>query len=287
MLRVPAFSRLSQRPADPDGTFPPDSGTVTFPEDCYMEPLRLAARIIIENGGESFRVEETVSRMGISFGLREVECFAVPSGVFFSFLRADGQTETAVLRARSKGTDLDKVNRVNQISRDLAAGLIEKSDVLPKLMEISERKASFPFWLITLGVGFSSAGFAVLFGGSWIDAAGAFVITALVWLLNGLLQRVGITGNAPTLLDSFLITFALMLFNRLTGLCSIDAVIAGSLMPLVPGLAMTSAVQDTIRGDVLSGLSHGIQALLTAVLIAAGALLAAGALSFLTGGAAI
>lgn len=256
-------------------------------EDRYMEPLRLAARIIIENGGESFRVEETVFRMGICFGFRNVECFAVPSGVFFSFLRADGQTETAVLRARGKGTDLAKVDRVNQISRDLAAGLIKKDDVLPKLLEIDQRKASFPFWLITLGVGISSAGFAILFGGSWIEATVAFVITALVWLLNGLLRRFGITGNVTTLLDSFLITFALMLFHHLTGLRSIDAVIAGSLMPLVPGLAMTSAVQDTIRGDVLSGLSHGIQALLTAVLIAAGALIAAGMLSFLTGGAAI
>ena len=287
MLRASEFSRFSRGSSDRE-----ESGQVSdippvWAEDKYMEPLRLAARIIMENGGESFRVEETISRMGTCFGLREVECFAVPSGVFFSFLRADGQTETAVLRVRSKGTDLNKVDRVNQISRSLASGAIGRDDVLPMLREINEKKVTFPCWLVTLGVGISSGGFAVLFGGGWIDAAGAFVITALVWLLNRLLQRFGITGNAPTLLDSFLITFVLMLFNHLTGLCSLQSVIAGSLMPLVPGLAMTSAVQDTIRGDVLSGLSHGIQALLTAVLIAAGALIAAGVLSFVTGGAVL
>lgn len=287
MLRASEFSHFTKGKATPAETGSPTDSDSIRSEDRYMESLRLAARIIIENGGESFRVEETISRMGTSFDLREVECFAVPSGVFFSFLRDDGQTETAVLRVRSKGTDLDKVNRVNQISRDLASGAVTKDEVLPKLLEINGQKTSVPFWLITLGVAITSAGFTVMFGGNWIDSTGAFLITALVWLLNGLLQRFGISGNAPTLLDSFLITLILMVFNRLTGLCSLQAVIAGSLMPLVPGLAMTSAVQDTIRGDVLSGLSHGIQALLTAVLIAAGALIASGVFSLLTGGAAI
>ena len=41
----------------------------------------------------------------------------------------------------------------------------------------------------------------------------------------------------------------------------------------------------TMRGDMLSGLSHGIQAILTACLIAGGALLALGIMKLLTGGA--
>ena len=63
-----------------------------------------------------------------------------------------------------------------------------------------------------------------------------------------------------------------------------EAAIAGALMPLVPGIAMTNAVQDTMRGDMLSGLSHGVQALLTACLIAGGALLSPAILRLLTGG---
>ena len=42
-------------------------------------------------------------------------------------------------------------------------------------------------------------------------------------------------------------------------------------MPLLPGLAMTNAVQDTMRGDIVSGLSHGINAILTAAMVAGGA----------------
>ena len=43
---------------------------------------------------------------------------------------------------------------------------------------------------------------------------------------------------------------------------------------ILPGVAMTNAVQDTLRGDNVSGVAHAVQALLTAALIAAGALLA-------------
>ena len=63
-----------------------------------------------------------------------------------------------------------------------------------------------------------------------------------------------------------------------------DVVIAGAVMPLVPGLAMTNAVQDAVRGDMLSGMSHGAQALLTACLIAGGALMAALLMRMVTGG---
>ena len=38
-------------------------------ESRFMEPLQLAGRLIVENGGETYRVEETITRMGRAFGL--------------------------------------------------------------------------------------------------------------------------------------------------------------------------------------------------------------------------
>ena len=87
-----------------------------FDDSCYMEPLHLAGRLIMENGGETCRVEETVLRMGHAFGFREVECFAVPSGLFVSYRKSDGTIETAVKRIRRKGTDLTRIDEVNAIS---------------------------------------------------------------------------------------------------------------------------------------------------------------------------
>ena len=57
--------------------------------------------------------------MGRAFGLKDVESFAVPSGVFVSYEKEDGSHETAVLRVHRKGINLTRVNVVNS---DFPAG---------------------------------------------------------------------------------------------------------------------------------------------------------------------
>ena len=49
---------------------------------------------------------------------------------------------------------------------------------------------------------------------------------------------------------------------------------------------MTNAVQDTMRGDMVSGISSAVSAAMSAVLLAVGALAGTAFLRLLTGGAA-
>ena len=50
----------------------------------------------------------------------------------------------------------------------------------------------------------------------------------------------------------------------------IDKTIIGSIMLLVPGLAITNAIRDTIAGDFLAGITKAFEAVLVAVSIAVG-----------------
>ena len=49
-----------------------------------------------------------------------------------------------------------------------------------------------------------------------------------------------------------------------------DKVIIGAIMPLVPGIALTTSIRDLFNGDYLSGAIHMIDAILTAFCIAIG-----------------
>ncbi len=49
-----------------------------------------------------------------------------------------------------------------------------------------------------------------------------------------------------------------------------DIIIIGSIMSLVPGVAITNAMRDTISGDFISGLSRGMEAVFSALAIAFG-----------------
>ena len=243
-------------------------------EKICMSALRLAGLIIMQNGGETFRAEETVSLMGAGFGLTQVECFAVPSGLFISFMKRSGETETAVIRVREHTVDLDRVDRVNRISREVVAGKLDCRAALERLEKVDSAPAGIPRWLFLLASGLSAGGFTVMFHGTVTDFLISFVLGLLIWQLNLPLRRISPSRNLPTLFHSFFLSFACLLFCKLTGLGNPGTVIAGALMPLLPGLAMTNAVQDTVRGDMISGLSHAAQALLTATLIALGTLTA-------------
>lgn len=249
-----------------------------------MAPLQLAGRLIMENGGETYRVEETITRMGRAFGLRDVESFAIPSGVFVSFRQEDGELETAVMRVRKGSTDLTRVDAVNQISRQVEAGTLDCQGALDALKAIEHQPARFSPLQLVLAAAVSSGGWAIMFGGGWAEALVAMLAAGLSQLMSGAFQRRKLHGLVAVLGGSLVAALLPMVVHRALYPLMVDATVAGALMPMLPGLAMTNAVQDTMRGDIVSGLSHGISALLTAAMVAGGALMAASLLKALTGG---
>jgi uncharacterized membrane protein YjjP (DUF1212 family) len=240
-----------------------------------MEPLKLAGKLIMENGGETYRVEETVCRMGKAFGLREVESFAVPSGVFVSFQCEDGSIQTTVLRVHRGETNLSCVNEVNEVSREVEAGKLDWQGAWDALKAIEQEADPAPQGIRILASGICAAGFAVMFGGGRLDALLAAAAGMLVQAMNALMERQHLHGLSALLFGSFLATLIPHGARSLYAGFLVEAVAAGALMPMLPGLAMTDAVSDTLRGDMVSGMSHFSQAVLTAGLVAGGALAAA------------
>lgn len=78
---------------------------------------------------------------------------------------------------------------------------------------------------------------------------------------------------SSVLLGGVLCALIPLVFHALTGLGVVEAMIASAIMPLVPGLSMTNAVQDILRGDMVSGVTHAARAVMIAALLAGGALI--------------
>ena len=261
-----------------------DPETEKTPGSPCMDALQLAGKIIMENGGETYRAEETINRMGCGFGLDQVDSFAVPSGLFISYKSNDGNPVTSVRRVRREGRNLTRVDEANQVSRLVAAGKMDCPQALARLREIECDPGSFAgMWCLPAAF-LCAAGFTLLFGGSLLSVAVAGTVAVLVQLMESLLAGFRTRGLAASILGGLLTALLPLLLSRIIPALDTDLVIAGAVMPLVPGLAMTNAVQDTMRGDMVSGISHGVQAILTACLIAGGALLAVEIMHLLTGG---
>ncbi len=257
-------------------------------EDMRMKALCLAGRIILENGGETYRAEDTVRRIAASLGLCGTEVFGIPSGLFITITDENGESRTAVCRVYAGGVNLLRVDAVNHISRRLAAGelgaegLLEALEAAALLGSGKRRLRGTPFAAVAAAV--SAFGFIFLFGGGIDDAAVGAFCAALTQIVPAAFGRRRGGTVFSTIVGSLLCTLIPFLFKDLTGGGDVEAMIAGALMPLVPGLSMTNAVSDMLRGDMVSGVSHAARALMIAALVAGGALFGAHVYS-LVGGA--
>ena len=81
---------------------------------------------MLSYGGEIYRVEETVKRICFAYGIEIVDVFAIPSTISVSITRQE-ETYSRTRRIISKGTDLDKVDQLNNLSRQLCR---EKPDYI-------------------------------------------------------------------------------------------------------------------------------------------------------------
>ena len=240
--------------------------------DSCIKALCLAGRIILENGGETYRAEDTVLHMAHALGLREADVFAVPSGLFISFTDETGERKTSVSRVFLKGIHLSRVDRVNQISRQLAQGSLSPEDLTRELRLAERIGEGLAWWVMPLMAFLSSNGFAIMFGGGFLDMLVGGLCAALTQLVPYLFRGRDESGMVSTLGCGVLCAFIPLVFHAVTGLGTPDAMIASCIMPLVPGLSMTNAVQDLLRGDMVSGVAHCARAIMIAVMVAGGAL---------------
>lgn len=235
--------------------------------------LCLAGRIILENGGETYRAEDTVIHMAHALGMTEVDVFGIPSGLFISYTDECGERETSVCRTFPRGTHLARVDLVNQISRQLSEGTLAPEEVMDALRAAERLGEDMARWYAPAVAFLTAAGFAVMFGGGPVDMALGGLCAAVTLLVPRLLGRRDAGGMSSVLLGGVVCALIPLAFHALTGLGVVEAMIASAIMPLVPGLSMTNAVQDILRGDMVSGVTHAARAVMIAALLAGGALI--------------
>ena len=100
----------------------------------------------------------------------------------------------------------------------------------------------------------------------------ATVIVGLA--LSGVMAGAEVAGIDGLILDigtSFSVgLMAVIVKSFMGGAINLDTVVIGSIMPLVPGVAITNAVRDTLQGDYISGCARILEAFLKAASIALG-----------------
>ena len=249
--------------------------------DCAMQ----AGSILLKNGAEIFRVEETVARICTHYGVESEKAFVLSNGIFLTAGSGDEPFYAKVQHIPVSGARLDRVAAVNQLSREIEEKDLPPQEIRRRLTEIEEMPEK-PVLVKLLASAVGSGCFCCMFGGSLTDCAGAFLTGFLLYIYVLKLFTPHLSKIIGNIGGGALVTVLCMLLCRVGLGESMNYMIIGSIMPLIPGIPFTNGVRDIADGDYIAGSVRLLDAILVFVCIAAGVGLVITGFPLLTEGAA-
>lgn len=229
----------------------------------------LAGKIMLESNAETYRVEETAQHILSVAELDDCDTFVLPTGIMITLAGGDIEAITLTRRIKIRNTDLHKIHKVNDISRKLKCNQLCIDEAFQQLIAIDEQ--DYNQFQVNLAIITLAVAFTIMLGGHIGDT--------LVTLLNGIifvtLTHLGKQLKIGLFFSNVIGSMAMAYFTTLLVLhfpssLSLDSIMIGSIMPMLPGTIITNAIRDTFHGDYVSGVSRATEAIFIAVSIAIG-----------------
>ena len=221
------------------------------------------------SGAEVHRVEESVGRMCRAFGAKRVDVFIITSSMIVTVSKGDDETFTQTRRVTSMKFDFEKLHRLNELSRKICQNHLTVEEIDTEMRSISRSKR-FPFWVELLCYALIAGAFTYFFGGNVKEMIVSFFIGGFVWLSVFFSEKILFNKIFAKFYSSAITTFLAFAAVYIGWLTNVDKVIIGNIMTLIPGVGLTNAIRDLFTGDSIAGLLRLIEAVLTALAIAAG-----------------
>ncbi len=228
-----------------------------------------AGRMLLDSGAEVYRVEETMIRICTGLACTdEVDSYVTSTGIMLS-IGYNGQVFSKISRIKNRNVNLHCVARINALSRNIQIQDYSLEEVEQQLNKI-EKEPKYSVWMTTLFGGIGAAGFALFFDGGMLEIVISFTIGILIRLLVSLLSMMKMNDFINNVIASMLLAILSIFSKKVFLVIDVNVVVISGIMLLIPGLAFTNAIRDTIAGDYLSGVSRVMETLVCACAIALG-----------------
>lgn len=235
--------------------------------DLIIETVLLAGKIMIENGADMARVDDTLKRIARNSGIEQPKIFETTTGILMSIPE---KRSSQVEPIQKRTIDLEKVSLVNQNSRAYQAGKITLKELHDNLIKLNISTPFFSYWLQLLAAVVVSCTLLLMYGGKWQDLLAMAIASGLGYSCYYFINNHLRIRFVSEFLGSFLIGLTAVLAVRYSWGYEVNMITIGGVMPLVPGVPITNAVRDIFAGHLLSGSARALEAFLSACAIAMG-----------------
>ncbi len=228
---------------------------------------------LLSCGASVSRVENAVERICSAYGVAEVNAWVVPSMIIASIVTPLGDTFTQMERVYIISNHLQKMERYNQLSRDICTQKIPLAIAEKSVKQVREERY-YKTWQLVLSGACAAGAFSVLFGGSVVDAFLTMIIGAVMSYFNIILSVKSFNSYARSFMLSVMGgCLCILLSSAFDGMgieCHCSMIIIGTIMVVAPGLLVCNAVRDLFVGDLFSGTFQILNGILTMLAIVAG-----------------
>ncbi len=220
-------------------------------------------------GADVSLVEEEVQKMVFAAGAEKADIFALSSLIIASMTTPDGRVYSENRRfARGVNTDFEKLEDLHQLSVEYCAGKLSAPEMQRRRDAVTKRP--LPNFMLYVGAVLSTAGFAVFFGGTLLDGVVSALFAVIICLMLEYIKPHLVNENVFLFLAAFVSGLGIAGVAKVVPELNMGMTIVGTIMILIPGIALTNSARDMLSGDVITGIVGLVQALIASTVLAVG-----------------
>ncbi len=238
----------------------------------YTRLMELVSQLgsqIAMSGAETYRVEESITRILQAYGL-ESRVYSVPNSLIITIILPDGSPLTELTRMPRSSNDLEAVEQFSNLSRRICSEKPDLDTALAWLAEAKKTHKQYKLPMTLLGNMLVAWGFCIFFGGTLADSLCAILCGLVLGIVEHFLGKLQPNIFFQKIAAGYCMAFVAYGVSAMGLIDNVDTTVIGTLMLLVPGLLFTNAIRDIIFGDTNSGINRVVTALLIAVAVALG-----------------
>lgn len=215
-------------------------------------------------GTSAFRLEGAIGKVCRRLAL-DCDIWSNPTGMILSF-RAGEPTaaseedtplpfpeRTLIVRLEPGGTDLGCLAAADGIAEEVVAGRLDAAAGYAQLRALSRNPPLLPKWAYALTFAPAGAAVAALLRGGWAEIAASCGIGLLIGLLWWLAQHGRNLAVAFEALAALVAAFIAVCLHVLWMPLALTSVLVSSLIVLMPGMTLTTAVTELATQHLASG----------------------------------
>lgn len=216
-----------------------------------------AGQMMLQNGAESARVEETVHRLGTALGANWMDILVSPNAILVTTISGE-EFRTKIRRVVAMGVNMQIIAEIRTLVHQVERGQIDRAEAREVLVRLSHIKPQYNRWLVCLMIGLGCAAFSRLFGGDLVVFIITFIAASIAQFVRQEFQRRYFNSLIVVVVTAFVAALIGGLASYFKLSPQPQFALIASVILLVPGIHLVNSMRDLIAGHLVTGIVRGV-----------------------------